>query len=64
VRDATEQYPGPVLRTLERLGLIVGSVTWDGSARIAGMTSFGEEVLSGLRQVDFSVATESQTTAP
>jgi hypothetical protein len=49
VREVVERLPEGVLRRLESVGLISGSLTWDGTGHISGLTSFGEQVLEDLR---------------
>jgi hypothetical protein len=49
VREVVAEYPPPLLQALLSLGLIDGTVTWDGSNYITGMTAFGESLLDDLR---------------
>lgn len=49
VREATTHYPPFLLHELERLGLLDGSVTWDGVSHVTGTTEFGARLLNDLR---------------
>ncbi|CUR54216.1 hypothetical protein NOCA2140039 [metagenome] len=50
IQDAANGYPSPIIRTLSNLGLIQGTVNWDESSRVTGMTRHGERLLSYLRE--------------
>ena len=52
VTEAARSYPAPVLVVLVSLGLLDGSVSWDGVALVAGPTAFGEQLLNDLRVAD------------
>jgi hypothetical protein len=49
VQAAADDYPSPIIKRLETLGLADASVDWSGHTRVTGMTVFGELVLSDLR---------------
>lgn len=49
IQEAAKSYPSPVIRVLSTLGLIQGTVMWDESTRVTGMTLLGERLLSYLR---------------
>lgn len=51
VSTVAGKYPETILRRLESLGLITGSINWDGMAVIAGTTSTGESILQELHDV-------------
>lgn len=50
VQEAADDYPSPIIKRLETLGLADASVDWSGHTRVTGMTVFGELVLNDLRQ--------------
>lgn len=52
VSAVADAYPASLLTQLERLGLIDGSITWDGVAHITGTTAFGAQVLEDLHSVE------------
>jgi hypothetical protein len=49
IQEAANRYPSPVIRVLATLGLIQGTVAWDESTRVTGMTLLGERLLDYLR---------------
>lgn len=49
IQEAANSYPSPVIRVLSSLGLIQGTVMWDESTRVTGMTLLGERLLDYLR---------------
>lgn len=52
VQAVTKRLPEAVLRRLESLGLVAGSLTWDGLGQISGLTTFGEGLLADLRSTE------------
>lgn len=52
VSSTVEKYPEPLIRRLHGLGLIDGSLTWDGITVITGTTSTGLLILRELHNVD------------
>ena len=52
VSSTVHRYPDTLIRRLQRLGLIDGSVTWDGMTVITGTTSTGTLILQELHNVD------------
>ncbi|KRC63580.1 hypothetical protein ASE12_01645 [Aeromicrobium sp. Root236] len=52
VRQVVDKLPDPVLRKLLTVGLIEGSILWDGTSHVPGLTTFGERILADLRSVE------------
>ena len=50
IQEAANIYPSPVIRALSTIGLIQGTVMWDESTRVTGMTLLGERLLDYLRK--------------
>ena len=51
VRAVAATYPPPLVQQLQSLGLLDGSLTWDGVIHVTGTTVFGAQILADLRSV-------------
>lgn len=51
VRAVDDSYPLSLLTQLEHLGLIDGSITWDGVTLVTGTTVFGAQVLEDSHSI-------------
>jgi hypothetical protein len=49
IQEAASTYRSSIIHALSALGLIQGSVMWDESTRVTGMTLLGEQLLDYLR---------------
>lgn len=52
VRAVVNRYPPPLIQALVSLGLLTGSVNWDGNTTIAGTTTFAVELRRDLRAAE------------
>lgn len=50
VMEAGKHFPAPVIVTLNSLGLLKGTSSWDGVAFVSGTTEFGRQLLADLRE--------------